>query len=109
MNYTGGSPCGAAFDRRSPFEKRKIIDDDDDDEDEDEKPRKPKSNAGRKSTIITMLCDKDSYDTKPKVSMSFTGTTDECTYTFIARSQAACGGVSTDQQAVGPGGVFGIM
>ena len=103
LNYTDGSPCDEGR------EKRGIIGDDDEEEDRDK--RKKKSDVRRKSSIISFLCEKDTYDsTKPKVSVSFVGASpDECAYFFEARSQLSCGGAAQVEQDVGPGSVFGIM
>lgn len=62
----------------------------------------------RKSTLISLLCDRDPL--APKASISFVGASpDACTYFFELRSMAACGGVSEAQQTLGPAGVFGVM
>lgn len=116
LNYTDGSPCPS---KPSSLSTRKIVDgdgpkdhDDDDDEDEPQKPSKPppksKPSERRKSTLISLLCDRDPL--APPAAVHFVGTTDNCSYFFEVRSQAACGGVAADTaQTVGPGGVFGIM
>ena len=110
-----GSPC-KSFNKR----KREIVggddDDDDDDDDKDEEddkkhhkaPTSDSSKFRRKSTLISLLCDRD---TEPgKATVAFVGASpDECTYFFEAISEAACGKVGEAQQSVGPGGVFGIM
>ncbi|KAK5000103.1 hypothetical protein LTR28_013173, partial [Elasticomyces elasticus] len=106
LNYTDGSPCPSSPSRRSAS-PRKIVDDDDDD---DEKPRRPspKGPTRRKSTVISLLCDKDPLN--PLLTLSFVATSpDECTYFFEARSSAACGGIEVAQQQLGPGGVFGVI
>ena len=110
MNYTDGSPCGEDSDRLLP---RKLNGDDDHekgDNRDDEKAHKPSSDKEpprRKATIISFICDRDSL--APKVHLSFLGTLDECTYSFEARSMAACGGIIDPQQSLGPGGVFGVI
>ncbi len=105
LNFTDGSPCGASA---STTSIRKLLDDDDDEKKEPEKSVGP---VQRKNTIVSLLCDRDTVDpTKPKVGVSLVGwSPDECTYFFEARSQYACGGLSAEPQAVGPGEVFGIM
>lgn len=118
MNYTEGSPCDD-----STKHSRGIIDDDDDDDNDDDEdndgddkhgkkghksPSKGSGPSRRKSTIISLLCDRDSLASK--ASIAFVGASpDECTYFFEVRSAAACGGVSQETQSVGPGGVFGII
>lgn len=122
LNYTGGSPCGAdAKSRRSVdlLGEREIVDDDDDDKDDKKKGSKgsdddkkhsspSKSSVRRKSTIISMLCDRDPMS--PLLTLNFVGAdTDECTYFFEARSSAACGGIEVAKQTLSPGGVFGVI
>ena len=105
LNFTHGSPC----EEDDVPKKRKIIDDDDDD---DKKHSKGGSHVRRKSAIISFLCERDNYDSaKPKVAVSFVGASpDMCAYFFEARSPVSCGGASRNEEdAVGPGGVFGIM
>ncbi|MCJ1284246.1 Cation-independent mannose-6-phosphate receptor CI-MPR [Xylographa opegraphella] len=112
LNYTGGSPCDSSAAKRSIdlLDAAKNREDDDDDNDsEDDNPRPPKrpSKPRRKSSIISLLCDREL--TVP-ATVAFVGASeDECTYFFESRSAAACGGVSAAQQAVGPAGVFGII
>ena len=116
LNYTSGSPCES-----SNKHKREIIgghdDDDDDDSDDDDKkedkkhhkaPKTGSTKPRQKSTLISLLCDRD---TEPgKATVAFVGASpDECTYFFEAISEAACGKVGEAQQSVGPAGVFGIM
>jgi len=130
LNYTGGSPCGGdeRKSRRSVdlLGEREIIDDDDDDDKDDKKKGKddkddkkdkdsdsnkskhPSSSTRRKSTIISMLCDRDPMS--PLLTLNFVGAdTDECTYFFEARSSAACGGIEVAKQTLSPGGVFGVI
>lgn len=119
LNYTDGSPCDSSpKSRRSPSPKL-IDDDDDDDDDKDRHSKKPKGSPDRhktphqphapkhrKSTLISLLCDK----VAPKTTVAFVGASpDECAYFFEVRSAAACGGVSDARQSLGPGGVFGVM
>lgn len=129
LNYTGGSPCGADAKRRRRsvdlLGEREIIDDDDDEDkkkkgkgddkdddkkkhDDDDKSKSPASPLRRKSTIISMLCDRDPMS--PLLTLNFVGAdTDECTYFFEARSSAACGGIEVAKQTLSPGGVFGVI
>ncbi|KAJ4289693.1 Cation-independent mannose-6-phosphate receptor CI-MPR [Kalmusia sp. IMI 367209] len=121
MNYTGGSLCPSSFsrDRRSPADlsARKFIDDDEDDkdknkdnDDEDEdtpKKKKPSSDGERRKTaIISLLCESDPL---AKTAFSFVAAVDDCVYFFEGRSPSACGGVHIEEQALGPGGVFGVI
>ncbi|MCJ1386563.1 Cation-independent mannose-6-phosphate receptor CI-MPR [Xylographa soralifera] len=107
LNYTGGSPCESSTTRR-PIDLLDTAKNSDDDEEDD--PRPPKGGTKtvrRKSTIISLLCDRE---ITVKATVAFVGASeDECTYFFESRSAAACGGVSEEQQAVGPAGVFGII
>jgi hypothetical protein len=129
LNYTNGSPCDSPSpkskrqlshepvpDSVPDFRSAKIIDDDDDDDD-DTPHRKPSSGkekekekeVRRKNTIILLSCQKDPLGPKsPKATISFAGEMD-CTYVFEAKSQAACAGIETTPQQLGPGGVFGVM
>lgn len=93
LNYTGGSPCE---------------DDDMHDEKADEDEDIDESKGRRKSTLLSLTCDRESLAAKAHVS--FIGASpDNCTYFFEAKSIAACGGVIQDtQQTLGPGGVFGV-
>jgi cation-dependent mannose-6-phosphate receptor len=122
LNYTGGSPCGGESKKRSvdlPIGEREIIDDDDDkdkkkgkdsddkDKDKDDKKKRPDSTR-RKSTIVSMLCDRDPMS--PQLTLNFVGADpDQCTYFFEARSSAACGGIEVAKQTLSPGGVFGVI
>jgi len=111
----------------SNAQKLKGDDDDDDDGDSDkkEKPKDPKNGKSndeddekkpgsrpddkrRKSTIISLLCERDPL--AAKAAVSFVGASeDECTYFFEARSSAACPSVNAEKQQLGPSGVFGVM
>ena len=108
-----GSPCDESSSHKSRSDKNLIghpdeDDNDDDDDDDDRKHGKGRSSVRRKSTLISLLCDRDPLATTP--SVAFLGASpDECAYMFEVRSSAACGGVATVPQAVGPGYVFGIM
>jgi len=114
MNYTGGSLCSSksSRDRRSPasidLPAREILDGDDEDDDEDKpKKKKPSSdNERRKTAIISLLCESDPL---AKTAFSFVAAVDDCVYFFEGRSPFACGGVHTETQAIGPGGVFGVI
>ncbi|KAI9695512.1 MAG: Cation-independent mannose-6-phosphate receptor CI-MPR [Candelina mexicana] len=119
LNYTDGSPCGPKakrlLDSREELASRKMKghdgkkDKDEEDDDDDDDGKTPnKGIKRRKSTLISLLCDRDPLS--PKASVAFVGASpDECTYFFEARSQAACGGAADTQQSVGPGGVFGLI
>ncbi|KAF2179024.1 mannose 6-phosphate receptor domain-containing protein, partial [Zopfia rhizophila CBS 207.26] len=115
LNYTGGSLCPSPKSKRSTtLSSRAIIgdasDDDDEDEDEDDKPKKKpsKSKDGerRKATVISLLCESDPL---AKTHISFVAAVDDCAYFFKGRSPYACGGVEAESQALGPGGVFGVI
>jgi len=100
LSYTDGSPCDSGKERNDSKEGSHKGSD------------RGTDTTRRKSTIISLLCDRDHLadPTAPKVTVAFVAASeDECTYFFEARSAAACGGVSKEQQAVGPGGVFGLM
>lgn len=43
------------------------------------------------------------------MTVSFVASPDSCTYMFEARTSAACGGVETAKQQLGPSGVFGVI
>ncbi|KAK8257624.1 mannose-6-phosphate receptor binding domain-containing protein [Phyllosticta capitalensis] len=119
LEYTGGSPCTSdkyaskrGFDLDDLWESKKSKDDDDDDDDDDKYEKNPsyKSDKRRKSTIISLLCETDSLAAPDEVNVAFVAASpDECTYFFEARSKAACGGIETDNQQLGPGGVFGVI
>ncbi len=87
-----------------PNEPREVIDDDDDDKPRPKKPTADK--ARRKTTVISLLCDSDPL---AKTAISFVAAVDDCTYIFEGRSPYACGGVHQAAQALGPGGVFGVI
>jgi cation-dependent mannose-6-phosphate receptor len=112
LNYTGGSLCDTANSKRditTDLTARKLVDGDDD----DDSHKKPAHNDGkrRKSTIISLLCEREPLAIKsPRVTVAFVGASeDQCTYFFEARSPAACAGIETTPQQLGPGGVFGVM
>ena len=80
----------------------------DKDKDSDKPTKHPSTTNRRKSTIISMLCDRDPMS--PQLTLNFVGAdTDECTYFFEARSSAACGGIEVAKQTLSPGGVFGVI
>lgn len=121
LNYTGGSLCPSSSSRRSPHAAldllpRAIIEDDDDDKDKDSKDKdkdkdddkkKPdKDSDRRKTAIISLLCESDPL---AKTAFSFVAAVDDCVYFFEGRSPFACGGVHVEEQALGPGGVFGVI
>ena len=114
LNYTDGSPCDSKSKRAllphepQDLQSNKIKDHDDDDDDDDDKHRGSSGSTRRKSTIISLLCDKDPL--APKAAVAFVAASpDECTYFFEARSPSACAGVEQAQQQIGPSGVFGVM
>lgn len=109
LNYTNGSPCddGYDYDDEDDFLKQKRSRDF---EHGAQEIRPTKSKVRRKSTIISLLCQKDVLPTTPKVSVAFVGASeDHCTYFFEARSTAACAGIETTPSQLSPGGVFGVM
>ena len=124
LNYTQGSLCPDPEDVRRrgtslvPREDKigaaKDMDDDDDDDDDTGKGGKKHKSSGkdgerRKSSIISLLCERNPKDGDPPVTVSFVGTTDQCTYFFEARSKFACATAKVQSQPLGPGSVFGIM
>ncbi|OAL55629.1 mannose 6-phosphate receptor domain-containing protein [Pyrenochaeta sp. DS3sAY3a] len=111
LNYTDGSLCPSSSKSSRSIESREIITDPDDDEDEDKPKKKPskgkeEKNTRRKTTVISLLCESDPL---AKTSISFVAAVDDCSYFFEGRSPFACGGVHTENQALGPGGVFGVI
>lgn len=110
LNYTDGSPCESSRDKRALLEDRKETSDDDkkDDDDKEDGKKDPKKEGGRtKSTVISMLCDRDPL--APPLQLSFVGTMDECTYFFEGRSTAACATANTTNATLNPAGVFGVI
>ncbi|KAI9679759.1 MAG: Cation-independent mannose-6-phosphate receptor CI-MPR [Caeruleum heppii] len=121
LNYTDGSPCSSTTNHRrslhavSSFARDRDDSDDDDDDDDDDKDdngrnghRKGSKGIRRKSTLISLLCERDPL--AAKAAIAFVGASpDECTYFFELRSPAACGGVSSTSEGLGPGGVFGVI
>lgn len=106
LNYTDGSPCPEPRKRDSSLADlsgREIVDGDKDD-DESERPT---STVRRKTTIISMLCERDPL--MPQLTLSFIASPDECTYIFEARSSAACAGIQKSVQTLSPTGVFGVI
>lgn len=112
LNYTNGSPCPASpsKDRRArlpsttehtPGSLKAAALKDPDDNGKDSSPGRTKS------TIISLLCERD--PTAALAAVSFVGSVDDCTYFFEARSSAACPTINTQKQTLGPGGVFGVM
>jgi len=103
LNYTNGSPC----DSSDPDRRRGSFGFEHDTNDISAYDSKP---LRRKSTIISLLCQKDVLPTSPKVSVAFVGASeDHCTYFFEARSTAACAGIETTPSQLSPGGVFGVI
>jgi len=116
LNYTDGSPCPDLTKRSHTVEdltSREIIDDDDDDDDKDkdknkdQEDKRPTSPTRKKTTIISMLCERDPL--MPQLTLSFVASPDECTYIFEARSHAACASIETAKQTLSPSGVFGVI
>ena len=119
LNYTGGSRCDSDDRKRTLLNHEAedigssgLVNGDDDDRDHESK-RPSKSTIRRKSTIISLLCEKEPMAPKaPPAAVAFVGASeDHCTYFFEVRSPAACAGAETDSSggALGPGGVFGVM
>ncbi|EME49599.1 hypothetical protein DOTSEDRAFT_68397 [Dothistroma septosporum NZE10] len=119
LNYTNGSPCESVS-RRSTrlvddLGRREIIgggkkqkDKDDDEDDDKDSKTNPSSGGRRKSTIISMLCDRDPL--APTFALSFVGSLDECTYFFEGRSMAVCATANTSSGgSLNPSGVFGVI
>jgi cation-dependent mannose-6-phosphate receptor len=117
LNYTGGSLCTTPSSRalhsavdlaaRSPSESSTPDDEDDKDKDKDKDDDKDKTNTERRKTaVISLLCESDPL---AKTSVSFVAAVEDCVYFFEARSPHACGGVHVQKQALGPGGVFGVI
>jgi cation-dependent mannose-6-phosphate receptor len=117
LNYTGGSPCDTKASKRSlgtaDLSAREIVDDkpkkgkDDEDKDDDDDKKQPVDTVRRKSTIISMLCDRDPL--APQLTLSFVGSMDECSYFFEGRSAAACATLNKTKGSLNPGGVFGVI
>jgi cation-dependent mannose-6-phosphate receptor len=106
LNYTGGSLCPSKSSSRSrSLLDRSFSDDDEDDRDKDRGSKKEPER--RKTTIISLLCEQSSPVSK--TTISFVAAVDECVYFFEGRSPYACGGVEAEVQALGPGGVFGVI
>lgn len=106
LNYTNGSPCPDLDDSGNPTHTREIIDVGDD----DKHSSKPSHSTRRKSTLLSLQCDRDpSLSTHP--SLSFLGTLDHCTYFFEAHSRYFCGGATSSNEpgSLGPGGVFAVI
>ncbi|KAF2688781.1 mannose 6-phosphate receptor domain-containing protein [Lentithecium fluviatile CBS 122367] len=112
LNYTGGSFCPSSSSRAlsTPIDldlhTRASIGDHNDDDDEDSSPSIQKSSERRKTAVISLLCESDPL---AKTSVSFVAAVDDCVYFFEGRSPHACGGVHVQTQALGPGGVFGVI
>lgn len=103
LNYTNGSPC----EQQSQSSRVKAGSNESNDR---EKKRKThhEEPVRRKSTLISLLCDRDVIT--PRVAISFVGASpDHCAYFFEARSTSACGGISKEAATMSPGGVFGVM
>lgn len=117
LNYTHGSPCDIGREKRflKGYDIPSLQVKSEDNMDKDEADRRKKLSKGdalrHKSSIISFLCEKEPMSPKgSKASVAFVGVSyDECTYFFEVRSHAACAGIETAQQQLGPGGVFGVM
>ncbi|RMY74018.1 hypothetical protein D0862_14191 [Hortaea werneckii] len=114
-NAASGSSAEDLFAREKVDPKKPSDDEDEDEDDEDDdddkssRKKKPGSRiVRRKSTIISLLCDKDPLS--PQLTLSFVASSpDACTYFFEARSAAGCGGIETAKQTLSPSGVFGVI
>lgn len=113
LQYINGSPCGTS-DKKNLESRREAENtlesgkESTDKFDKDEKDGKDSEGHRRKSTLIFFLCEREPMTAA--ASISFVGTDpDECTYSFVIRSAAACGGAEPVQQTLGPGGVFGVI
>lgn len=106
--------------RRSPSEYsiQSATDDDDDepwpvpsegDDDRSDNGTSRSDGVRRKTTVLSLLCEKDPL--APKAAVSFVAAVDECAYFFEVRTAAACAGVEahTSSGSIGPGGVFGVI
>lgn len=112
LNYTDGSPCDSPHSRSvdslnfpdtgrwdTSDKSREII-----------SPGSGSSGSKirRKSTIISLLCEKDPL--LPQLTLSFVAASqDECTYFFEARTHAACPTLEQRVQTLSPSGVFGVI
>lgn len=110
LNYTDGSPCEKARERRATMgenlQQRALADDEGNNKNNDTM-KTTTSSVRRKSTVISMLCDTDPL--APPLKLSFVGTMDECTYFFEGRSAAACATANTSKATLNPAGVFGVI
>lgn len=121
LNYTDGSPCESVSKRSASLaddlqtreiigggDKKKDKDKEDDKDDDKDSKKKPSSEGRKKSTIISMLCDRDPL--APTFALSFVGSLDECTYFFEGRSMAVCATANTSSGgSLNPSGVFGVI
>jgi cation-dependent mannose-6-phosphate receptor len=111
LNYTDGSPCPEPRKRShmlADLSPREIVGGDDGDhEDEEDESDRPKVPGRTKTTIISMLCERDPL--MPLLTLSFIASPDECTYIFEARSPAACASIQKSAQTLSPSGVFGVI
>lgn len=115
LNYTGGSLCPGSSSSKAlatpidiDLHTRSLSDDEDEDDYEEETSTSStmKSSERRKTAIISLLCESDPL---AKTAFSFVAAVDDCVYIFEGRSPHACGGVHVQKQALGPGGVFGVI
>ena len=109
LNYTNGSPC-PSLEKRDDASTFKLIDGDDDDDKSENNSTdtiRPSSSGRTKTTIISMLCERDPL--MPLLTLSFIASPDECTYVFEARTSAACPSIEVAKQTLSPSGVFGVI
>lgn len=118
LKYEHGSYCPEPDSRKRSLQSRDPArggaDDDEDDDDDDDtgRGRGSKSKTGerrRKSTVISLLCERNPKDGDPPVTVSFVSAVDDCFYVFEARTTAACPTADAPSGGLGPGGVFGVM
>ncbi|KAB8343276.1 hypothetical protein FH972_022863 [Carpinus fangiana] len=116
LNYTDGSPCpsSSSRDRRTilpstteSYRGRALDDDDGKGDDKDDDGRKGSDSTRRKTSIISLTCDRD--PTKPPAVVSFIASPDDCTYIFDVHTIAACATINVQKQTLGPSGVFGVI
>lgn len=117
LKYTDGSPCPSISDKHKRAELQPLTQNDffgdsitndtsDSDSDPSYTPSKS-SSTRRKTTIVSFLCDRDPLN--PPLTLSFVDSTEECTYVFEARSNAACASIEQARQTLSPSGVFGVI
>ncbi|KAI9672689.1 MAG: Cation-independent mannose-6-phosphate receptor CI-MPR [Alyxoria varia] len=116
LNYTGGSYCQSSVSASSKFKRAALPSPEEDSEliarklvgDDDDKKTNKSSQLRRKSTVISLLCERD--PAASKAAVSFVGwSEDECTYFFEARAYAACPSAEVHKESLGPSGVFSVI